>query len=394
MLLFLLAGSPGLSHGGKKSGMFAGQNEYNRTKGGANLKQKGDLMKFLWWKKKFTLMFIAGANRRIVRLKLPEISLYVVPTVTVTVIAGFVLTLWLMHHYFRDSTQALQKKYTNQEKQLHDTIAAKDTELDRLQSNLIDLTQQADQFKAKLDEIKKLKNVLNVMTDMTASGSAASKSSASGKATGTSGTSSGTDGLTSFDPGAQASIGGADLPVTDEDVALTVTKTKANLTQLVGDINDLLASLAESEAKLEQAQHLRNITPTLWPTRSHSITSGFGMRRDPFTGKPAMHTGVDLNGDLNDPVYATAEGKVTVAGFDSEHGNHVIINHTRGIETEYMHLNKILVTVGQQISKGQKIGLMGTTGRSTGTHLHYEVHRNGSKIDPTPYLLSDRKEGD
>ncbi|MNG13333.1 Murein DD-endopeptidase MepM [compost metagenome] len=105
-----------------------------------------------------------------------------------------------------------------------------------------------------------------------------------------------------------------------------------------------------------------------------------------------MHTGYDIDGEYNDPVYVTAAGKVIAAGFDGEFGNYIIVDHTRGIETKYMHLNKILVKRGESVTKGQQIGLVGSTGRSTGSHLHYEVLKNGIQIDPKPYLISNRKD--
>jgi murein DD-endopeptidase MepM/ murein hydrolase activator NlpD len=157
-------------------------------------------------------------------------------------------------------------------------------------------------------------------------------------------------------------------------------------------MNEAFASLSDSKTKLEEAQHLQSITPTLWPIVSHRITSGFGIRIDPFTQKPSMHTGLDIDGELNDPIYAAAEGKVILSAWDAEHGNHILIDHTHGLKTEYLHMNKMLVRSGDMVRKGQLIGLVGTTGRSTGTHLHYEVHVNDAPVNPTPYLLTDRKD--
>jgi murein DD-endopeptidase MepM/ murein hydrolase activator NlpD len=105
-----------------------------------------------------------------------------------------------------------------------------------------------------------------------------------------------------------------------------------------------------------------------------------------------MHTGLDIDGELNDPVYATAEGKVLLAEWDGDHGNHILIDHTQGIKTQYLHLNKMLVSRGTKVLKGQLIGLVGSTGRSTGTHLHYEVRINDVPVNPRPYLLGDRKD--
>lgn len=315
-------------------------------------------------------MIIPGANRRTVRIKLPHSSLYVVPSVILLVLVGFFVTIYLMNTYFHQTTNTMQQSFDGQERQLVDQITLKNSELEQLQNNLIDLSQQAGEFKAKLEEIKKLDHVVQLMSQ-------------------TDGTSKKSAGPTT---GTGSGVGGAEVPVTSQEVSQLVTNTKQGLTSLVGDINALLTNLTESEAKLQEAERLRNITPTLWPTVTHSITSGFGIRKDPFTQKPTMHTGLDLDGELNDSVYVTAAGKVVEAGYDDQHGNHIIVDHTRGLQTEYMHLNKMLVKRGDSVTKGQKIGLMGTTGRSTGTHLHYEVHKNGVQIDPSPYLIQDRKD--
>ncbi len=322
-------------------------------------------------------MIIPGANRRTVRLKLPHSSLYIVPSFIILVLAGFFLTIYVLDYHFNQTTTTLKQNFDGQERRLSNQIVMQEAELERLQGNLIDLSAQAGEFKAKLEEIKRIKTVLDMMTH------SGGTSRDSGKLT-----------LQSSPPAGNEpeDLGGADIPVASDEVAKLVSDTKSGLSGLVTDINDLLADLTESEAKLKELERLRNITPTLWPTASRRITSGFGIRRDPFTQKPSMHTGIDLDGEMNDPVYAAAEGKVVLAEFDSMHGNRILIDHSRGLKTQYLHLNKMLVIPGEHVTKGQKIGLMGTTGRSTGTHLHYEVNKNNKQVDPTPYLLTIRKE--
>ncbi|KIL39464.1 hypothetical protein SD70_20080 [Gordoniibacillus kamchatkensis] len=333
-------------------------------------------MKQRWWRKKLTLMLIAGANRRIVRLKLPEISLLAMPTAALAIAAGTSLAFVMLHDRYEADRTAMQTKFDGTEQQLQVTIADKDAELSLLQTSLIELTRQSEQFKAKVNEIKQLKQVLAVMTDVggTPSGGA---------------TVPATDGGS---PSSAGPMGGSGEPPSAAEVARTIAETRQSLSSMLEEMNGLMTSLNESEAKLSEAEHVRSITPTLWPTPSHLVTSGFGIRVDPFTEKPAMHTGIDFAGAPNDPVYAAAEGKVTKASFDGEHGNYIVIGHGRGLETEYLHMNRLLVKSGQTVKKGQQIGLMGSTGRSTGTHLHYEVHKNGVPIDPRPYLITNRKE--
>jgi murein DD-endopeptidase MepM/ murein hydrolase activator NlpD len=115
-------------------------------------------------------------------------------------------------------------------------------------------------------------------------------------------------------------------------------------------------------------------------------TSGFGYRRDPKGGGTRMHNGTDMAGAYGTPIHATAEGVVVHAGWDSGYGRQVTIRHDFGVETLYAHMSEIDVAVGQRVSRGDRIGAMGNSGRSTGTHLHYEVHLNGTPVNPMTFI--------
>jgi len=123
------------------------------------------------------------------------------------------------------------------------------------------------------------------------------------------------------------------------------------------------------------------------------MSSPFGVRTDPFLGRPAMHTGIDLRGETGEPVYATAAGRVTNAGRDGGYGNMVEIDHGNGLSTRYGHLSEIDVKVGQVIRIGQIIGKIGSTGRSTGPHLHYETRINGEPVNPQKFLRAGMRLG-
>ncbi len=116
------------------------------------------------------------------------------------------------------------------------------------------------------------------------------------------------------------------------------------------------------------------------------MSSPFGMRMDPFLGRPAIHTGIDLRGETGEPARATATGKVTIAGREGGYGNMVEIDHGNGLATRYGHLSEIDVKVGQFVRIGEVIGKIGSTGRSTGPHLHYETRVNGEAVDPQKFL--------
>ncbi|MGH6684381.1 MAG: M23 family metallopeptidase [Pseudolabrys sp.] len=116
------------------------------------------------------------------------------------------------------------------------------------------------------------------------------------------------------------------------------------------------------------------------------MSSPFGMRLDPFLGRPAIHTGIDLRGETGEPAHATAAGRVSIAGREGGYGNMVEINHGNGLATRYGHLSEIDVKVGQFVRIGEVIGKIGSTGRSTGPHLHYETRVNGEAVDPQKFL--------
>jgi len=124
------------------------------------------------------------------------------------------------------------------------------------------------------------------------------------------------------------------------------------------------------------------------------MSSPFGMRMDPFLGRPAVHTGIDLRGDTGEPVRATATGRVTIAGREGGYGNMVEINHGNGLASRYGHLSQIGVRFGQFVRVGETIGRIGSTGRSTGPHLHYETRVNGEAVDPQKFLRAGLRLGE
>jgi murein DD-endopeptidase MepM/ murein hydrolase activator NlpD len=128
-------------------------------------------------------------------------------------------------------------------------------------------------------------------------------------------------------------------------------------------------------------------TPSTWPVRGF-VTSGFGRRRAPITGGTAMHTGIDIANRVGTPIRAPARGAVTFSGRDGAYGISIRLDHGNGIVTLYAHMNKALVKVGDYVQRGDVIGEVGNTGRSTGPHLHYEVILNGVPVNPMRYILN------
>ncbi len=147
-------------------------------------------------------------------------------------------------------------------------------------------------------------------------------------------------------------------------------------------------ALFQSWKRLDQLQQGVIAIPSQKPVDVMEFTSGFGVRSDPFRGSAAMHAGVDIPGPYGSTIYATADGVVLRSERAGGYGNLVEIDHGRGIQTRYGHLSASLVIPGQRVKRGEPIARMGSTGRSTGTHLHYEVRLDGHAVNPMPFLQS------
>ena len=181
-----------------------------------------------------------------------------------------------------------------------------------------------------------------------------------------------------------------------------VTAMEDNLIakDIADQLNNITARIAyqfqsyDSIARLISKQDVKLASiPAIQPVSNKQldrIASGFGMRIDPVYGTPKMHKGLDFTAPQGTPIYATGNGTVSEAGFsEGGYGNHVEINHGYGYETVYGHMVKVKVRRGQKVKRGDVIGWVGSTGKSTGPHCHYEVHINGNAVDPVYFFYND-----
>jgi murein DD-endopeptidase MepM/ murein hydrolase activator NlpD len=158
----------------------------------------------------------------------------------------------------------------------------------------------------------------------------------------------------------------------------------------LSDRSDRLgAQLVSLESQFVRRRRVASATPTVSPVRG-LLNSGFGPRRDPFTGDPAFHEGLDISTRRDEPVLATADGVVIKSGWIGDYGNAIEIEHATGYRTLYGHLDEILVREGQTVKRGEQIGLVGSTGRSTAPHLHYEVRLGKRLVNPLEFILDAR----
>ena len=163
------------------------------------------------------------------------------------------------------------------------------------------------------------------------------------------------------------------------------------MTTLGYQLNNREAQLDVLESVLMNQNLKDRVYPQGRPVKSGWLSSYFGKRTDPFTGKPANHTGIDFAGKRGDDIVAVAEGVVTWSGDRYGYGVMVEINHGNGYSTRYAHNSENLVSVGDEVKKGQVVALMGRTGRATGPNLHFEVLRNGSRVNPVNFIRKSSK---
>jgi len=191
-----------------------------------------------------------------------------------------------------------------------------------------------------------------------------------------------------FDFGHPPAIGGAESGADGQPAQIP------DLTAMVDDLQGQLSSREQQLSVLETLILSRELNKQVYPegrpVQEGWISSYFGRRADPFTGYSAVHKGLDFAGQTGDRISSVAAGLVTYAGDRAGYGQMVEINHGNGLATRYCHNEKLLVKQGDMVRKGQDVALMGSTGHSTGPHLHFEVLKNGSQVDPLRFIGEER----
>jgi murein DD-endopeptidase MepM/ murein hydrolase activator NlpD len=198
---------------------------------------------------------------------------------------------------------------------------------------------------------------------------------------------------------AAATPAAADTVPRDEDGPYSDDLTQVAQPHVIPGTNQLapadatFANLFSSWRKLDDfgAPRPAVYIPSGRPVEKLELTSNYGVRSDPFSGRARMHRGIDIPGPVGTPIYATADGIVSRAGWASGYGNLIELSHGNEMETRYGHLSRLLVGPNERVRRGQLIGMMGSTGRSTGSHLHYEIRIAGAAINPTPFVVGTER---
>lgn len=330
-----------------------------------------------WRRQKFTFMVIPDANNQVVRFQLSAAVILGALILLVALTAASV-TAVILYGNRASEVGRLKHELASSSGQFEKIISDKDRHIGDLQTEVAGLSEQAKSIQGKMADLGKLETQLKQIAGLETKDAPAAKVSSDETADEYAMDGEGT--------------GGEEIPVTDDEIDGLLQETFSDFTDLGGMIDAMKPRLEETKDAVLKRQAQLRVTPTIWPTDSRKITSPYGVRKDPFTHRARFHAGMDISGDIGDPVYATADGTVSHAGVDGSHGNNIMVSHGNGITTHYSHLSKILVQPGDKVRKGDVIGRMGSTGRSTGPHVHYEVYVGGQTVDPKPYLHTSRED--
>lgn len=182
-----------------------------------------------------------------------------------------------------------------------------------------------------------------------------------------------------------ALVSASQKEIQDSDVKSSIDQLSALRTSALTGATSVGISLGMTRNATTADWYRANSAPNLWPVEGQ-VTGSFGERIDPFNGEGAFHSGVDISSAYGTPIIAPADGVVTFADFMGGYGKAVMVDHGHGIATRYGHLSGFAVTTGQHVHRGDVIGYVGLSGRSTGPHLHYEVRINDTPVNPYKYL--------
>lgn len=299
--------------------------------------------------KKLTIVILPDGARKVRQLKIPK---FLISVIFILILAAMLFQTWVISDYRKIKASIIE-------------LAQERNENRQLQTQLASLVQKFDSVNTQMAEYKKLDDKLRVMVDLEPD----------------------------EDNFQLLGVGGSDPDLLDPEY--TVEKAHRKLIRLMHQSLDNLDNeiLSQTRKKselydfLEERKSLFACTPSIWPAKGW-VTSHFGNRISPFTNQEEFHSGMDISARSGTPVIAPADGIVDSIGSAYGFGKTIIIKHGYGHQTKYAHLSKYLVKKGDLIKRGQEIALIGTSGRTTGPHLHYEVHVNSVPVNPLSYIIN------
>ncbi|MGG3281755.1 M23 family metallopeptidase [Paenibacillus solani] len=316
-------------------------------------------------KQRLTLLVLRDAQHSVKQIHLSKPLMIAVPAAAILSIAGLIVSLQIQSaHSISELERQLTLKSLEALK-MEVTVTDKDEAIERLNKAIIQLSGEAEQTKAQMERVQQLEQELQQFIQK--------HGSLSGQ-------------TSSIPDAAKEHVGGEFIAVHENEMLSVAKDAQDDFEEIQQLISRMERHIPRTLDQAQETQEKREGMPSLWPTTSKRLTSNFGYRSDPFTGRSAYHAGIDIAGKTGDPVYAAGAGVVTAAERSGARGLYIVVQHPNGLETWYMHLSKIDVSVGDHVGQGETIGKLGSSGRSTGPHLHFQVVKNNRTIDPMPYL--------
>lgn len=319
---------------------------------------------------RMTLLVLRDANQPVKQLQVSKPLVIAVPLIAILSISGLIISLQIQSG---QTIGRLERDLQSQNLRFEAVVSDKDAAIQRLQNEVIALSGQSKEMMDRMERVTELEAELKKFIDKY------------GEQTGIA-----AENLTSLptDPAEDGllGVGGEFIAVHENEIEQLALDTQEQFAAMSQMLDEMESHVPATLKKAKQTQYKLSGTPTEWPTVSKRITSNFGYRTDPFTGRASFHAGIDIAGKIGDPVYAAGAGKVLTTAKDNSHGRYIVIEHPGGLQSWYLHLSKIGVSEGDTVTKGQRIGSLGNTGRSTGPHLHFEIVKKDKTVDPLPYL--------
>jgi murein DD-endopeptidase MepM/ murein hydrolase activator NlpD len=348
-------------------------------------RKEGDAMKNTNLSRQMTILVVREAHQPVRQIQLSKPLVIVVPMIALLSISGLIVHMKLQSN---QQIAQLQQQVYAQQYQFDVVVTNKEQAITRLQNEVIQLSAEAKNMVGKLERVSALEDELQRFINKYHTGSkvpasASTSGSTSSVTAGSAVTSS------SKDSDDLNGLGGEFIAVHDNEIDQLAIETYQDYEMINKMLNEMEKNLPITLKRARQTQYSLSGTPSGWPTLSARLTSNFGYRTDPFSGKAAFHAGIDIGGKIGDPIYAAAAGTVITSEASSSRGNYIVIQHPNGIQSWYLHLQKSGVAKGEQVTKGQNIGKLGNTGRSTGAHLHFEIMKNNQLVDPLNYVSSE-----
>lgn len=318
-----------------------------------------------------TLLVLRDAQHAVKQIRVSKPLLIAVPTVAILCLSGLVVS---MQVHSSQVISKMEQEITSQtiaNIQMELTVNNREEAILRLKNEIINLSSEADDMKSKMQRVSELeeklqkfikKHDVSILPESTKAPTVPLSLDAS------------------------KHVGGEFIAVHHSDILDLTQETKDDFEQMRKLLDTMEHHIPDTLEKAQETQDMISGIPNAWPTASKVLTSSFGYRTDPFTGKAAFHAGIDIGGETGDPIYAAGAGQVILAEQSGARGLYIVIQHPEGLQTSYMHLSNINVSLGDRVSKRDIIGEMGSTGRSTGSHLHFQVMKQDEVVNPLPYI--------